>query len=251
MFQRCGFDDFKECDVLLNYYQAALRRNSFFVLFSRRGFCSAQFPGNKTSSIMNKHLTLLFGTALTSLMLSTPVYAFNSYVSGNVGWSASSDLDINNNNGSLLVKVPLQAGTNFQGAVGSRFENIRIEGELGYQRKPVDLPGVSGSSKIISLLANGYFDLATEGIQPYVTGGVGVGWESFTDFVAGGYPLILSGGVTKLAYQLGFGVAIPVVKNIAIDARYRHFTMGEINEGNLIKYTPSTTSFLIGVRIGI
>jgi opacity protein-like surface antigen len=200
---------------------------------------------------MKKHLTLLLGTALTLFMLSAPAYAFNSYISGNIGWSASNDLDINNTNGSLLVKLPLQAGTNLQGAIGSKFENFRIEGELGYQRKAMDLAGVNGSSKILSLLANGYYDIYTEGIQPYVTGGVGLGWESLGDFVVGGNAFILSGGVTKLAYQLGFGVVIPIVKNIAIDARYRHFAMGEITEGNLIKYTPSTSSFLLGLRVGI
>jgi opacity protein-like surface antigen len=200
---------------------------------------------------MKKQLSIVFGVVISMLVLSVPAYAFNSYFSGNVGWSASDDLNINNTNGSLLVKLPLKDGVNLHGAFGSRFENIRIESELGYQRKAMDLSGLNGSVKIVSLLANGYFDLFTQGIQPYITAGVGLGWESLSDFTAGGNVFILSGGVTKLAYQYGFGVAIPVVKNIAIDARYRHFAMGEINEGNLIKYTPSTNSFLLGLRVGI
>jgi len=200
---------------------------------------------------MKKHFYFLFGAVLNLVLLSSPAYAFNSYVSGNVGWSAANDLNINENNGNLLVKLPLQTGTNLQAAIGSRFQNIRIEGELGYQRKAIDVSGLNGSEKILSLLANGYFDVSTEGIKPYVTAGVGLGWESLSDFIAGGNVFIMSGGVTKLAYQLGFGVAIPVVKNISLDARYRHFALGEITEGNLIKYTPSTSSFLIGLRLGI
>jgi opacity protein-like surface antigen len=200
---------------------------------------------------MKKHLYRLFGAVLNLVLLSSPAYAFNSYVSGNIGWSASNDVNINENIGNLLVKLPFQAGTNLQAAIGSRFQNIRIEGELGYQRKAIDVPGLNGSEKILSLLANGYFDVYTEGIQPYVTAGVGLGWESLSDFIAGGNVFIMSGGVTKLAYQLGFGVAIPLVKNISLDARYLHFALGEITEGNLIKYTPSTSSFLVGLRLGI
>jgi len=200
---------------------------------------------------MKKHLPLFFGVVITLFVLSVPAYAFNSYISGNIGWSASDDLDINNTNGNLLVKLPLKDGVTVHGAFGSRFENIRIESELGYQRKAMDLAGLNGRVTIVSLLANGYFDLYTQGIQPYVTAGVGLGRESLSDFTAGGNVFILSGGVTKLAYQYGVGVVIPVVKNIAIDARYRHFAMGEINEGNLIKYTPSTDSVLLGLRVGI
>ncbi|NMW19092.1 MAG: porin family protein [Chlorobiaceae bacterium] len=200
---------------------------------------------------MKHYISVFFGSLLSIIILTAPAYAFNSYISGDVGWSASDNLNINDQNGNLLVKIPYKSGTNLLAAAGSKFDNFRIEGEIGYQRKPVDLPVITGSSKILSLLANGYYDFHTAGIQPYLTAGIGFGWESLSDIRVGGNTLIFSGGVAKLAHQLGFGVAIPIVTNIAIDARYRYFAMGEINEANLIKYTPSYSSFLLGVRVGI
>ena len=200
---------------------------------------------------MKHYISSFFGALLTFIILTTPALAFNSYFSGNAGWTESDKLNINDQNGNLLVKIPYKSGTNLLGAMGSKFDNFRLEGELGYQRKPMDVTLISGSSKILSLLANGYYDFHTSGIQPYITAGIGFGWESMSDVRVGGNTLIFSGGVAKFAHQLGFGVAIPIVTNIAIDARYRHFAMGEINEGNLIRYTPSCNSFLLGLRVGI
>jgi len=36
-----------------------------------------------------------------------------------------------------------------------------------------------------------------------------------------------------------------------IDLRFRHFAMSEITEANLVKYSPSNNSVLLGLRIGI
>ena len=200
---------------------------------------------------MKPYFSCFFGALLALTIMATPAYAFNSYISSNIGWSASDDLNINDQHGNLLAKIPYRSGSTLLGAIGSKFENFRIEGELGYQRKPMDVALINGSSKILSLLANGYYDFHTKSIQPYLTAGIGFGWESLSDVSVGGNTFILSGGVTKVAHQLGFGVAIPIVPTISFDARYRHFAMGEINEGNLIKYTPSYNSFLVGVRVGI
>jgi opacity protein-like surface antigen len=200
---------------------------------------------------MKKHLFLLFGAVLTLVILAVPVYADNTYVSGNVGWTLSNDLNIKNTDGNLLIKLPLKTGINIQGALGSRFENFRIEGEIGYQTKDIDLAGVNGSWKTLSLMANGYYDFYTQGIQPYVTAGIGAGRVKLSDFIVGGDTFIWNGGVTKLAYQLGAGVALPLTENIAIDVRYRYFALNDVIEGHLKKYTPSTNSILVGLRLGL
>lgn len=198
---------------------------------------------------MKKHLSLLFGAALSMVMLTAPAYAYNSYISGNVGWTLSNDLDIKNTDGSVVVKLPLKTGINVLGAVGSRFENVRLEAEAGYQTRDLDL-GVNGSWKILSLLANGYYDFYTEGIQPYVTAGIGVGRITLSDFFTGNNQYNWD-GVTKLAYQLGAGVAIPLNKSISLDARYRYFALNDVTNGNLVKYTPAISSVLVGLRFGL
>jgi opacity protein-like surface antigen len=200
---------------------------------------------------MKKHLFLLFGALLTLAILTAPLYADNAYVSGNVGYTLSNDLNIKNTDGNVIIKLPLKTGINIQGALGAQFDNFRIEGEIGYQTKDIDLAGVNGSWKTLSLLANGYYDFTTKGIQPYVTAGIGAGRVTLSDFIVGGDTFIWDGGVTKLAYQLGAGVALPLTDNISIDVRYRYFALNDVIEGHLIKYTPSTNSILVGLRLGL
>ncbi len=199
---------------------------------------------------MKKHLPLLFGVVLTMVTLSTPAYAYDSYISGNVGWTLSNDLNVKDTNGNVVVKLPLKTGINLEGAVGSRFDNVRLEAELGYQTKDLDLAGVTGNWKILSVLANGYYDFYTEGIQPYVTAGIGAGRVTLSDFITEGQQFKWD-GATKLAYQLGAGVAIPLNKNISLDARYRYFALSDVTNGNLVKYTPSISSILVGLRFGL
>jgi opacity protein-like surface antigen len=184
-------------------------------------------------------------------MFSAQAYAYDSYLSGNVGWTLSNDLDIKDTNSNVVIKLPLKTGINVLGALGSRFDNFRIEGEFGYQTKDIDLAGLNGNLKILSLLANGYFDFYTEGIQPYVTAGIGAGRVTLSDFFTEGNQFNWDSGVTKLAYQLGAGVAIPLNKNISIDARYRYFALNDVTNGNLNKYTPAISSVLIGLRFGL
>ena len=200
---------------------------------------------------MKKHLFLLVGAVLSFLMFSAQSYAYDSYLSGNVGWTVSNNLDIKDTNNTVVIKLPLKTGINVMGALGSRFDNIRIEGEFGYQTKDIDLASLNGNLKILSLLANGYYDFYTEGIQPYVTAGIGAGRVTLSDFFTEGNQFNWDSGVTKLAYQLGAGVAIPLNKSLSIDARYRYFALNDVTNGNLNKYTPAISSVLICLRFGL
>jgi opacity protein-like surface antigen len=200
---------------------------------------------------MKKLFSFLSVTVLAFTMFSAQSYASDSYLSGNVGWTLSNDLDIKDTNSNVVIKLPLKTGINVLGALGSRFDNIRFEGELGYQTKDIDLAGSNGNLKILSLLANGYYDFYTEGIQPYVTAGIGAGKVTLSDFFTEGNQFNWDSGVTKLAYQLGAGVAIPLNKSISIDARYRYFALNDVTNGNVNKYTPAISSVLIGLRFGL
>lgn len=197
---------------------------------------------------MKKHLSLLLGVVLTVVMLTASAHAENLYISGNVGWTLSNDLNINVLNGDVLIKQPFKQGVSIQGALGSRFDNVRLEGEIAYQPRDIDLAGVNANVHIASFLANGYYDFATEGIQPYVTAGIGIGWQTNDLYIAEDN---FTGDVKKLAYQLGAGIAIPISKNVLIDARYRYFTMTSITLDNSITYTPSINSLLLGLRVNL
>ena len=197
---------------------------------------------------MKKYPLLIFCAFLLAIMGTVPVRAGNAYLSGNIGWTLSSDLNINVAPGNILITQPLKTGTSILGALGSRIDNFRVEAEVGYQPKDVDLKTANGNVHIASLLANGYYDLYTEGIQPYITGGIGVGWQTNDLYVKED---LYSGRVNKLAYQLGAGMALPISRDILIDVRYRHFATSSITEENSITYTPSINYFLFGLRVGL
>ena len=196
-----------------------------------------------------KKLLLLFCALLSFGISTAPAYAYDSYVSGNVGWTLSNDLNIKDTNDHIVIKLPLKKGVSVLAALGSRSENVRLEGEFGYQTRDINLTGLNGKWEILSLLANCYYDFYTEGIQPYVTAGIGAGRITLTDFFTGGYQYNWEGS-TKLAYQLGAGFAIPINNKISIDARYRYFVLNDVTNGNVIKYTPAISSVLVGLRFG-
>ena len=198
---------------------------------------------------MKKHLSILTAVVLTLVMLQAPAHADPVYISGDVGWTLSSDLNIKDSNGNTIAKQPFKTGTNIQGALGSRFDNFRLEGEVAYHPRDIDVKGVTNSNvHIASFLANGYYDFATEGIQPYLSAGIGLGWQTNDVYVLGRW---FSEDVKKLAFQLGAGVAVPITKTLLIDVRYRYFAMPSITEGNAITYTPASSSLLLGLRVGI
>ena len=101
-------------------------------------------------------------------------------------------------------------------------------------------------------MLNNYFDFSTEGIQPYLTAGIGAAQARLSRFLIGGSPdaFISNDSVTSFAYQFGAGIAFPIAESSFIDIRVRHFAMGEITEANLVKYSPSNNAVLLGLRIG-
>ena len=185
---------------------------------------------------MKKNLAFL-GAFITAGMLTVPAYAADStpyYVSGNVGAAWFNDITTQNQG-----TVSTKEGVNVVGAVGLKLcDTYRLEAEGGYQRN--NLSSASGLLSATSILANGYYDFNAYSVKPYLT--AGLGWAS-----VGGNGLGFSDSQSVFAYQFGAGVAIPVVKNIDIDARYRYFRTSTIkNEGFQI----ASNSVLVGLRVG-
>ena len=202
---------------------------------------------------MKKTLSLLFAAVIAVVLLAAPAYADDTYISGNAGMVLSRNADINQVNGGTLLTLPLSEGMNVVGAAGLVFDNIRIEGEFGYQKSGINDQLGKGHERMLSLLVNGYYDFTTEGIQPYVTAGAGAAQARLSRFLIGRSPdaFISNDSVTGFAYQFGAGVSFPISETILIDLRFRHFAMSEITEANLVKYSPSNNSVLLGLRIGI
>ena len=212
---------------------------------------------------MKKHLSL-FGAVLTAGMLSVPAYAADSpsyYVSGNVGVSSFSKTDVKNPTKPLNDAIlTTDAGIALLGAVGVKFDCWRAEAELGYQRNNAkdvtssngDVSNLTGSISATTVLANGYYDFNAGGFNPYLSAGIGwasVGVNNVQDGKGGG-PANQSH--SAIGYQFGAGVAIPLSKTIALDARYRYFGTGTVsfdNQDGDFKITGS--DFLVGVRIGL
>jgi len=231
---------------------------------------------------MKKTLSLLAVFAIAGMM-SAPAQAADHYISGMAGMSWFQDLtgeevyDYEKRDGG---KFEFDSGLTLAGAIGCDYGSTRLEAEIGYQANDVkdvleinnDVTSsegfnLDGDVSVLSLMANGFYDIDLGGVELYAMAGVGVAQVSFDD-VAYAYQeedfvssVKYNASETTLAYQLGAGLAIPVADGVMIDARYRYFattdfTMGDDGAfpgrgdddytGNL-----SSHSALLGLRVSL
>jgi len=138
-------------------------------------------------------------------------------------------------------------------AVGKRMaamnKQLRIEGELGYQKNEVDdcngCHNASGDLKAYSFLVNGYYDMVKgKKIVPYLTAGVGV---AKVDADINHRAHVEDMG---LAYQVGAGIAYHISDNWHIDLKYRFMGVGEIENYKLYNTEPEfeTQNVFLGLR---
>ena len=210
---------------------------------------------------MKKHLSFL-GAVLTAGMLSAPAYAADSsyYVSGNVGLSSFSDTTVKNHTTQVQQgTLKTDSGLALLGAVGVKFDCWRAEAEVGYQRGNVKemtnnsiTTAMSGNISVTSLLANGYYDLSTGGINPYLTAGIGLASVGANSVGPASNPGNSSESHSVLGYQFGAGIVIPLSKSIDLDVRYRYLGTGNVtNDDKTSEFKLSGSDFLVGVRIGL
>ena len=211
---------------------------------------------------MKKSLAL-FGAFLTAGMITAPAYAAESpsyYISGNVGASWFNDVNIKDHVTQINKEsVTTDAGITVLGALGVKWcDRYRVEAEYGYQRNNAkegsDSRGsapMKGNIAVTSVLANGYYDFKAGAVNPYLT--AGIGWTSVgvnnVGVVINPNPRDESHSV--LGYQFGAGVAIPVAKNVDIDARYRYFRTSTVRLDNSDgDFQFASNSVLVGLRLG-
>jgi len=121
--------------------------------------------------------------------------------------------------------------------------------------------GLTGKGNVTSLMANAYYDIPVGGcIKPFVTAGAGVAQVRYVDYNTSSLPNpdfsnVLnrySENATAFAYQLGAGIAVPVSRNVTLDARYRYFTTARYNMQSFGGDTSlQNHQFLVNVRVGI
>lgn len=194
---------------------------------------------------------------------SAPAFAADHYVSGNVGMSWFGDSTVESPLADTeLGKYKFDSGLTVLGAVGCDYGSYRLEAEAGYQQNDLDsivssvdgtetTAAAAGDASVLSLMANGYYDIDLGGVDLYATAGVGVAQVNLDDVRDEGDAE--DTGVTlhenTLAYQLGAGLAIPIGSNVMLDARYRYFATTDFTmlNGNT---SICSNNALLGLRIG-
>jgi len=139
--------------------------------------------------------------------------------------------DVDTNFYGTEYSVSFDAGYTLGIAVGTQvFENLRGEVELSfgrveassYIREGSPERDAEGALSTTYLLGNLWYDLDMGSvITPYIGGGIGAGYATAdTHFNNNSYGY--GPGGIGFAYQLGFGVAVDVADNVALDLGYRY-----------------------------
>lgn len=167
----------------------------------------------------------------------------------------------------LAVKNEVETGWGGRLALGYSFGRFRAEGEVGYtennsDRYTVSSPFVAsvpqeGRNDILRFMANGYVDLATGSIRPYVGGGMGLARVKVVTVAAtivNPTPMrLVDDSDTVFAYQLMGGAAVALGSNFWLTGQYRWFDAGTIEgkDGRGERFTRGISGHNIeaGVRI--
>jgi OOP family OmpA-OmpF porin len=207
---------------------------------------------------MKKLLLLLLACLIVYSFSTTAYSAEGPYVSVNIGAAMASDSDLTESGEPI---ASLESSTGFAGgiALGYGFsDNIRIEGELAYQKNDIDKytePGdssnASGDTSSLALLLNGYYDFAnSSAFTPFISVGIGAAKVEVNDFnVEGSGEPSDSEDDTVFAYQVGLGVGYAVSEKTSIDLKYRYFGTADPDfDGVESEY--ESHNFYVGLRFG-
>lgn len=174
-------------------------------------------------------------------------YTNGPHVTVQGGLTFLTDSDVYNDRRGEIVDTDL--GYAFSVAAGYRFNAIRVEGEIGYQKNCVDendnlrRAERSGDIKAYSFMVNGYYDFVRgKKIVPFITAGIGV---AKVDADVNNFAHV---DETAAAYQVGAGIYYTITDNWHIELKYRYFdTVDNLDFGNT---NPEFTSHnvLLGVR---
>jgi opacity protein-like surface antigen len=131
------------------------------------------------------------------------------------------------------LNIDSDPGLTLSGAIGYDFgQNIRLEGEITYQKNDLDTGNysgvgvaLSGDSSSLAFLVNGYYDFKNASpFTPFVTAGIGYTQIDANDFAVQGFDDMssLSDDDNVFMYHLGAGLGYSLNDKITFDLKYRY-----------------------------
>ena len=203
-----------------------------------------------------------FMIAICAMLLSISSIAYSAegpYVSGNLGIAMASDSDATDSTApGTTLDIESDSGLALGAALGYGFGNIRVEGEIAYQKNDLDKASISGLGSVdltgdfssTALLLNGYYDFKNQSaFTPFVSGGIGMATVEVNDFNAPGSGLPdTNEDDTVFAYQVGAGVGYAVTEKVNLDVKYRYFGTSDPEfETTEVEY--SSHNVYAGIRV--
>ena len=157
------------------------------------------------------------------------------YLSGNAGLLISDDMDLPG------LNIDFSPGWNAVGAIGFVFEELRVEGEIGYHTADIDKANdvpVSGADlTALSYMINLYYDFDWgKSFFPYLGFGMGIA-DTDLDFTGS-----TRGSDTTYAYQFIMGVGYEITSSFFLTGGYRYFIISK-------EESPEFHEFNLGARI--
>jgi opacity protein-like surface antigen len=208
---------------------------------------------------MKRIFIMIAGCALLLSTSSIAECAEGPYMSGNLGFSVLSDSDWTDTTlPGITINLESDTGYALGLAVGSSIgPNVRVEGEVAYQKNDldkaslfgIDLP-LSGDTTNLAFLLNCYYDFAnTSPLTPFLSAGLGIARFDVNDFNFPGSGLPdTNENSTEFAYQLGAGLGYAVSEALTIDLKYRYFGTSD-PEIDTSTFTYASHNFYAGLRV--
>lgn len=205
---------------------------------------------------------------LLAALWAAPASAASHYVSGMAGISWMNDMDsISDAPDSLSTSYTydFDSGIILLGAAGCDYDGYRLEAEIGYRQNELKsetylVDGAldtvydidKGDISVLSLMANGYYDIDLGGFEFYATAGIGVAQVLIDDLSYADDDYEFNTSETTLAWQVGAGLAAPIADGVKIDLRYRYFATTDFTISAWEEHASiASHSLLLGVRVGI
>ena len=203
-----------------------------------------------------------FMIASCAMLLSVSSIAYSAegpYVSGNLGISMPSDSDLTDSAvPGITFDIESDSGLALGVAVGYRLaNNIRIEGEVAYQKNDFDKVSalgvdfdLTGDVSNLAFLLNSYYDFANESaFTPFISVGIGFANVEVNDMnVPGLGTPEYSDDDTVFAYQVGAGVGYAVNDKVSLDVKYRYFATSDL-EFDTTEVEYSSHNVYAGIRV--
>lgn len=168
-------------------------------------------------------------------LMSTAVQAQEKmYFSGHFGVVAMEDIRNVSGPPDGMVDIDMNTGFNGGGAIGMRFRDFRLEGEVSYRDSDIDRihrnngtvidDPVAGSSSALSFLGGLYYDIPYSAlVRPYVGGALGVARVSLEMPSTPAANNFIDDSAWEFAYKIGGGIAYTVTPRVEVVLDYHYF----------------------------